>query len=73
MSDVKKTIFKYLNILKASQNEVVNVVDEELRLNQEIEKELKHRIEKRRELEKQELNKKLNQWRVFIKAKIELI
>lgn len=44
---------------------MVSLVDDELRLNQEIEKELKHRFEKRREIEKQQLNKKLNEWKVI--------
>jgi hypothetical protein len=33
-------------------------------LNQEIEKELKHRIEKQKQLDKQQRNKQLNEWRV---------
>lgn len=63
----KYTSFKtnYPIKIQANQNQVVNLVDEELKLNQEIEKELKHRFEKRREAEKQQLNRKLNEWKVI--------
>lgn len=54
----------FILIKKASKTDVVNLVDEELALNREIEKELKQRFERRREFEKQILNKKLNEWRV---------
>lgn len=60
----KKAIQEWREKKKASKTDVVSLVDEELRLNQEIEKELKHRFEKRREIEKQQLNKKLNEWKV---------
>lgn len=49
---------------KSSKGEVVNLVDEELKLNREIELQLKDRFEKKRLQEKQERNKKLNEWRV---------
>lgn len=55
---------KFFNLIKTSKNEVVNLVDEELKLNEEIEKELKNRFEKKRLQEKAEKNKKLNEWRV---------
>jgi hypothetical protein len=60
----KRAIQEWKEKKKASKGEVVNLVDEELKLNEEIEKELKHRFEKRRQQEKLELNKKLNEWRV---------
>ena len=50
----------------------MSLADAELKLNQEIEKELKHRIEKQKQLDKQQRNKQLNEWRVKIfKLKIE--
>lgn len=42
----------------------MNLVDEELQLNKEIEKELKDRFKRKADLEKQEKNKQLNKWRV---------
>jgi hypothetical protein len=61
----KKAIQQWKEKKKSAVNEVVNQVDAELKLNQEIEKELKHRFEKQRELEKQDRNKKLNEWKVM--------
>jgi poly(A) polymerase Pap1 len=40
------------------------LVDEELKLNKEIENELKDRFKRKADLEKQERNKLLNKWRV---------
>jgi hypothetical protein len=60
----KKAIQQWKEKKKSTISEVVNLVDAELKLNQEIEKELKHRFEKQRELEKQERKKKLNEWKV---------
>ena len=40
------------------------MVDAEIKLNREIEKELRTRFEKQKLLEKQERNKRLNEWRV---------
>ena len=42
----------------------MNLVDEEIKLNKEIEKELKQRLDKKRETEKQQICQKLNNWKV---------
>ncbi|CAF0949178.1 unnamed protein product [Brachionus calyciflorus] len=60
----KEAIKKWKEQKNASKSEVVNLVDEELKLNQEIEKELKNRFEKKRLQEKAERNKRLNEWRI---------
>lgn len=60
----KKAIQEWKEQKRAKKGETVNLIDEELRLNQEIDKELKERFEKRRQQEKMELQKKLNQWKV---------
>ena len=53
--------------MKNTKNDTVSLADAELKLNQEIEKELKHRTEKQKQLEKQQRNKQLNEWRVLYK------
>jgi hypothetical protein len=64
----KQAIKQWKETKKSSVNEVVSQVDAELKLNQEIEKELKNRFERQRKLEKQERNKKLNEWKVCKKS-----
>ena len=54
-----------MNLFKNSKSESVNLAEAEIKLNQEIEKELKNRHEKEKQLEKQQRNKMLNEWRVI--------
>jgi hypothetical protein len=49
---------------KVNKNESVTLAEEEIKLNQEIEKELKCRMKKKEEAEKAERAKKLNEWRL---------
>jgi hypothetical protein len=60
----KEAIKKWREEKKTIKNETVSLADAELKLNQEIEKELKHRMEKQKQLDKQQRNKQLNEWRV---------
>ena len=65
LNELKKRAIKvWKENKKATVSEVVNLVDAELKLNQEIEKELKHRFEKQKEMEKMERQKRLNEWKL---------
>ncbi len=66
LNELKKNAIKQWKETKISaKNQVVNLVDEELQLNKEIEKELKSRLEKQAEMERREMNKKINKWKVI--------
>ena len=66
LNELKKNAIKQWKETKMSaKNQVVNLVDEELQLNKEIEKELKSRLEKQAEMERREMNKKINKWKVI--------
>ena len=74
LNELKKQAIKLWKEQKlAAKSQVVNLVDEELKLNKEIEKELKNRLERQAEIERQELNKKLNKWKVQFSGKISFL
>jgi hypothetical protein len=67
LNELKKRAIKQWKESKlTAKNQVVNLVDEELKLNKEIEKELKGRLEKQAEMERREMNKKINKWKVVL-------
>ena len=70
LNELKKRAIKQWKESKMSaKNQVVNLVDEELKLNKEIEKELKGRLDKQAEMERREMNKKINKWKVVLQKK----
>jgi hypothetical protein len=62
----KRAIKQWKESKMSAKNQVVNLVDEELKLNKEIEKELKGRLDKQAEMERREMNRKINKWKVVL-------